>query len=165
MPASRRIGELALLLLGSCASTPPAECHAMTTHASASFKIESWDEKPLAEGVGAPKVTRALVTKSFAGDLVGRSTLEYVLAYGADGSATYVGMERVEGALRGRSGSFVLEHRGTFENGKAESTWNVVHGSGTGDLTGLRGRGGATAGHAERNPWALDYELAAPVTP
>jgi len=137
----------------------------MTTHANASFKIESWDEKPLSEGTAAPKVTRALVTKSFAGDLEGRSTLEYVLAYGADGSATYVGMERVEGTLGGRSGSFVLEHRGTFEKGSARSTWSVVAGSGTGGLAGLRGRGGATAGHAERNPWTLDYELAAPVTP
>src|SRR5262245_23226673 len=131
----------------------------MTLRANASFKIESWDEKPLAGAAEIPKVTRALVTKSFAGDLEGRSTLEYVLAYAADGAATYVGMERVEGTLRGRAGSFVLELRGTFEKGKAESTWSVVPGSGTGELTGLRGRGGATAVHAERNPWMLEYAL------
>ena len=131
----------------------------MSTRANASFKIESWNEEPLATGSGAPKVTRARVTKSYSGDLEASSILEYVLAYGPDGSATYVGMERVEGVLGGRAGSFVLEHRGSFERGNARSTWTVVPGSGTAELSGLRGHGGATAVHAERNPWTLDYEL------
>jgi len=151
-----RFYNTAALDLSSCARI---EGPAMTTRANASFKIESWEEQPLAGATEAPRVTRALVTKSFAGDLEGRSTLEYVLAYAADGGATYVGMERVEGTLRGRAGSFVLEVRGRFEQGSAETQWDVVPGSGTGGLSGLRGRGRATATHAERNPWLLEYEL------
>jgi hypothetical protein len=37
------------------------------------------------------------VTKSFSGDIEGEGTLEYLMAYREDGSASFVGLERVEG--------------------------------------------------------------------
>lgn len=39
-------------------------------------------------------------------------------------------------------GSFVLQGQETVEKGKIKSTWFVVPGSGTGELSGLRGEGG-----------------------
>lgn len=131
----------------------------MSQRAQATFQITSWDEKPIDESEGVPKLTRATVTKSFSGDIEGEGSLEYLMMYRADGSASFVGFERVVGRLGGRSGSFVLQHTGTFEGGTARATWGVVPGSGTGDLRGLRGDGGFASAHAERYSMTLDYDL------
>ena len=68
-------------------------------------------------------------------------------------------MERVVGRVGNRSGSFVLQHSGTFSGGIAKETWFVVPGSGTGELGGLRGEGGSASGHAESYALTLDYDL------
>lgn len=76
-----------------------------------------------------------------------------------DGSASFIGLERVVGRLGDRSGSFVLQHTGTFEDGTAKATWIVVPGSGAGELRGLRGEGGFASAHAESYSMTLDYDL------
>ena len=131
----------------------------MKNRADATFKLESWDEKPYNEIEGAPKLTRVKVTKTYHGDIEGESTLEYLMMYRQDGTASFVGLERVVGSLGGRSGTFVLQHNGTFEGGKAKVDWFVVSGSGTGDLSGLRGEGGFAAGHAEQHAVTLDFDF------
>lgn len=68
-----------------------------------------------------------------------------------------MGLEHVVGRIGGRSGSFVLQHSGTFQAGTAKATWSVVAGSGTGELHSLRGEGGFASGHQERYPMTLDY--------
>jgi hypothetical protein len=55
------------------------------------------------------------------------------------GSAGYVAMERVTGTLKGRTGSFVLQHSGTMTRGAPQLSVTVVPDSGTGQLTGLAG--------------------------
>ena len=55
------------------------------------------------------------------------------------GSAGYVAMERVNGVLHGRSGTFVLQHIGTMTRGVPQMSVTVVPDSGTGDLVGLAG--------------------------
>jgi hypothetical protein len=57
----------------------------------------------------------------------------------AAGAGVYVAIERVTGTLHGRSGSFVLAHRGTMAGGEQQLTITVVPESGTGELTGLSG--------------------------
>ncbi len=131
----------------------------MKTRANATFKIKTWDEKPYDEIDGAPKLTRAKVTKTYHGDIEGESTLEYLMMYRQDGTASFVGLERVVGSLGGRSGSFVLQHKGTFEGGKAKVEYFVVSGSGTGELSGLRGEGSFAAGHAEPHSAILDFDF------
>jgi len=122
--------------------------------------VKSWDEKPYEELDGGAKLTRASVTKSFQGDIQGESTLEYLMFYREDGSASFVGLERVVGRVGGRLGSFVLQHSGTDEGGTAKATYFVVPGSGTGDLRGLRGEGSsALSGHAQHYPITLDYDF------
>ena len=74
-------------------------------------------------------------------------------------AANFVGLERIVGRLGDRSGSFVLQHSGTFEGGTAKATWFVVPGSGTGDLRGLRGEGGFASGHANSYLITLDYDF------
>jgi hypothetical protein len=131
----------------------------MSEHATATFTVKSWDEKPYSEIEDGPKLTRATVTKSFLGDIEGVGTVEYLMMHRADGSASFVGLERVVGRVGDRSGTFVLQHTGTFEGGTAKATWFVVPGSGTGDLSGLRGEGGFASAHAEKYPVTLDYDF------
>ena len=81
------------------------------------------------------------------------------MVYPGDVSAKVVGLESVVGHLGDRSGSFVLEHSGTFEGGVAKASWSVVSGSGTGELRGLRGEGGFASAHAQHYPITLDYDF------
>lgn len=133
----------------------------MSEHAMASFQVKSWDEKPFHEGDGLPKLTRASVSETLSGDIEGEGTIEYLMAYREDGSATFVGMLRVVGRLDGRSGSFVLLTTGTFEvaSGVAKGSLTVVPGSSTGELAGLAGEGSFEATHEPPGEITLDFDL------
>ena len=120
----------------------------MKSQAKAVFEVKSWDEKPYQELDGV-KFTRASVTKTYRGDIDGEASSESLMFYLADGSATFTGLERVVGTIGGRRGTFVLEARGTYRDGKATCDCSVVPGSGAGDLLGLRGEGRYVATHAD----------------
>jgi hypothetical protein len=131
----------------------------MKNVATSRFSIKTWDEKPYSEGQGLPKLTRAAVTKTFTGDITGEGQVEYLMMYRSDGSATFVGLERVVGNVGGRAGSFVLQRTGVFENEMAKESYFVIPGSGTGELGGLRGEGISAAGHGAEHHLTLTYEL------
>jgi len=100
--------------------------------ANARFAIKGWDERPYSESAGQPKLTRASVTKSYTGDISGDANVEYLMMYRSDGTATFVGLERVVGQIGGKSGSFVMQRTGVFEDGQAKESYAVVPGSATG---------------------------------
>lgn len=129
----------------------------MTKRAKATFEVKAWEENPYDEIDGAPKLTRASIAKSYQGDIEGEGTLEYLMMYREDGSASFIGLERVVGRIGDRSGSFVLQHTGEFEGGAAKVAWRVLPGSGTEGLRELRGEGGMSSGHAEKYEISLDY--------
>jgi hypothetical protein len=131
----------------------------MTKTANARFAIKSWDEKPYSEGADLPKLTRASVEKTLTGDIEGESHVEYLMMYRSDGTATFVGIERVTGRVDGKNGSFVLQRIGRFENGLAKESYSVIPGSGTGELRTLRGEGATSVGHGLEHPFELTYEL------
>jgi hypothetical protein len=131
----------------------------MKNVANARFTIKAWDEKPYSEGPDLPKMTRAAVTKTFTGDIAGEGHVEYLMMYRADGSATFVGLERIVGSVAGKTGSFVLQRIGAFENGTAKESYTVVPGSGTGELKNLRGEGTSAVGHGMEHPLTLSYDL------
>ena len=125
------------------------------------FKVTSWDEKPCDEGWGGTKVTRASVTQTVSGNIEGEARVEYLMIYLKGGSATFLVTVRVAGKLDGRTGSFVLEGKGTYADGSATCNFSVVPGAGSGELAGLRGTGNYAAGHAEypNVPFTLDYHF------
>ena len=112
----------------------------MPSLVSATFEVKDWVETPLDE-VETPKVTRAVVAKTYSGDIDGTSTTEWVMSYAEDGSATFVGMERISGTVGGRDGSFVVKHDGKYEGGAAVGSLTVVRGSGTDALKAIEGEG------------------------
>ena len=81
------------------------------------------------------------------------------MMYGSDGSATFVGLERIVGRIAGKAGTFVLQRTGVFEGGVAKESYAVIAGSGTGELLGLRGDGTSAVGHGTEHPMVLSYEL------
>ena len=108
----------------------------------ATFEIQGWDETPFAEWDDG-KLTKASITKRYAGDIEGDAVLEYLLAYRADGTAGFVGIERITGTVDGRDGALVLQQVGNFAAGAAVATLTVLGGSGA--LDGVTGTGDMVA--------------------
>ncbi len=136
----------------------------MTTRATGSFELKQWDEHPYIEEKDVARLTQASVTNAYRGDIEGEGTLHYLMTYRHDGegwnSADFVGYEYVNGRLGDRSGSFVLQHTGVFEEGAAKGNLSVVPGSGAGDLRGIRGSGSFVARHnVQPTPFTLDYDF------
>ena len=130
----------------------------MSQQATGTFTIESWDDTPYDEQPGA-KLSRTHVTKTFQGDVQGTSTAELLMAGAQEGSAAYVGLERVKASVHGRSGTFVLAHFATMTRGEGVLVLSVVPDSGTGELLGMTGEA-----NIERTPdgghnFTLDYQL------
>jgi len=131
----------------------------MNQTANARFAIKNWDENAYSEGQDLPKLTRASVTKTFTGDIDGEGHVEYLMMYRSDGSAAFVGLERVIGRIGAKTGTFMLQRIGVFEGGLAKESYSVIPGSATGQLHGLRGAGSTAVGHGTKHPFTLNYEL------
>lgn len=131
----------------------------MPTEIAPTFVVKSWDERPLHEGEGGHKLTSARMVYQYSGDLEGESTSESLMWYRDAKWASFVGLERFEGRLQGKVGSFVLQGSGVYENGVATSTAHVVAGSGAGELRGLRGELRFSAGHSDRYPIAFTFDF------
>jgi hypothetical protein len=136
----------------------------LKTHLEATFAVKGWDEltwegKPQNEVSGA-KQTHAIVTCRYQGGLVGESSLHYLMTYPEAGTVYFVGLEKFAGTMGDRSGSFVLQHNGTYSATGVKTIVSVVPGSGTGGFKGLNGEGLlAMAGELPEYPFVLDYEF------
>jgi hypothetical protein len=111
----------------------------------------------------ADGLTRARLTvdKVFTGALTARSSGTMLTGTTPEqGSAAYVLIERVEGTLNGRSGSFALAHFGLMDRGTPSQRIAIIPDSGTGALTGLRGEMAINVGGG-RHDYTLSYTLPA----
>ena len=127
------------------------------TRASAVITVHQYDPSAYDEPANGPVLTRIHVQESFSGDIQGDGVVEFLQAGRADGSASFVGIERVTGTLAGRQGTFLLQDVGAVDGSIVSGDWFVVPGSGTGQLTGLRGEGGFRANLGEGAQVHLDY--------
>ncbi len=127
--------------------------------AHGSFELASWDEETYEELDGGAKLTRASVTQSFAGEVEGEGAVQWLMAYRADGTAHFVGLQRIRGAIGGRKGTFVLDTSGEFDGQSATWTGAVISGSGTDELTGLSGDATFGAPQGPKATFELSYEL------
>ena len=92
----------------------------MTLHAKGPFDVKILPQ-PADEGVGHEKIARMGLDKKFHGDLEAVS-LGQMLAFMGDSkdSGSYVAVERVDGALGGKKGTFALHHLGIMDARRAE---------------------------------------------
>jgi hypothetical protein len=130
---------------------------ASKTHATGKIDVKTYEPQPYEEIDDGPNLVEIHVTETFSGDIEGDGVVRFLQAVRKDGSASFVGIERVTGKIAGRQGSFLLQDAGTLEGNTVKGDWFVVPGSGTSKLSGLRGEGGFTAALGERADITLDY--------
>jgi hypothetical protein len=127
--------------------------------ATGTFQITSMHEDTYQELNGEGKLTRAGGTQQFRGDIQGDGLVEWLMCYPGDGGARYVGLQRIDGSLGGKKGSFVIESVGNFDGKRSKGDWTVIAGSGDGDLAGISGTGSFEAPSGPEATYTLDYEL------
>jgi hypothetical protein len=113
--------------------------------ASGRTEVKSYEPTAYDETADGPLLSEIRVSETFSGDVEGEGTVRIIQAARKDKSATFVGIERVQGTLGGRKGSFLLQVSGTVVGKQMEAEWFVVPASGTAELNGLRGEGGFKA--------------------
>jgi hypothetical protein len=118
--------------------------------------------KPLPMDVdgGSELLGRMSIDKQFRGELEGTSKGQ-MLTGGTiiRNSAGYVAIERVTGSVKGRKGSFILQHNGTMNRGEPSLVITVVPDSGTEQLEGLKGTMKIDI-NAGKHSYELEYVLA-----
>src|SRR5258708_38509474 len=105
----------------------------MPTRATGPFDVKMAPQ-PLVHATTAdpPLLARMSLDKIYYGDLEASAHGEMLTAAGSvKGSAAYSAIERVTGALHGRSGSFALQHTGSMTRGTPQLNITVVPDSGT----------------------------------
>lgn len=111
----------------------------MSARAAGTFEVQMSPLSSDEVGEGAA-LGRLSLHKDFHGDLQATGRGEMLTAMTTvKGSAAYVAIERVTGALHGRRGTFALHHTGIMTRGAPQLSVRVVPDSGTGELTGLAG--------------------------
>ncbi len=136
-------------------STAPKEA-SMTIHAAGPFDVKVTPEE---DKSAEPLLGRMSLDKHYHGDLeaTGKGTM-LTAGTAVKGSGAYVAIEHVSGTLKGLTGTFVLQHSGTMEQGAGHLTITVVPDSGTGQLKGLSGK--MTINIAEgKHSYDFEYSL------
>lgn len=114
--------------------------------------------QPVAEPNAATGIGRMTLDKRYHGVLAATGQGEFLSYHGAvPTSAVYVAIEKVDGTLDGRRGSFVLQHAGIMGGEHAGLRIVVAPDSGTGELAGLRG---TMAIRIEQGKHFYDFEYA-----
>jgi hypothetical protein len=125
--------------------------------ANAVITVDKYEPAAYEQPAEGPVLTRIHVQERFSGDIQGDGVAEFLQAARADGSASFVGIERITGTVAGRQGTFLLQDAGTVAGTVVSGEWFVVPGSGTGELAGLRGTGGFRANLGEGAQVHLDH--------
>jgi Protein of unknown function (DUF3224) len=136
----------------------PAQKEApVSSHATGSFDVKLLKQ----EDPGADtSVGRFTLDKQYHGDLEASGKGQMLTASTeVKGSGAYVAIERVAGTLKGREGSFALEHMGTMAQNVPTLTINIVPDSGTGQLKGISGKMNIIIASDGKHSYELDYTL------
>jgi hypothetical protein len=101
-----------------------------------------------------------VLTERFSGAIEGIGVADHIRLLHPDGTGISTGIERVDGSVDGRLGSFILTAYGRNHSPtEVSGMWTVQPGSGTAELTGLRGRGSYTATADSSGRWRAEDEF------
>lgn len=125
--------------------------------AQGTVEVRPGEETAYHEAAGQARLTHANGTQRFRGAIEGEGTIEWLMCYLPDGTARYVGLQYIDGAIEGRHGTIVMEATGVHDDTGSEASWKVIRGSGTGELIGLTGSGGFQAEGGRTVKYHLDY--------
>jgi len=124
--------------------------------AKAKITVQRSEATPY-DQIASPALVEVRLTETFSGDIEGESPVRALQVLRDDKSACLVSMQRFRGTLGGREGTFVLQGSEIVQDGRIEARWFVVPGSGTGDLSGLRGEGGFEGQFGKGSEATLNY--------
>ncbi|HTW30376.1 MAG TPA: DUF3224 domain-containing protein [Candidatus Sulfotelmatobacter sp.] len=115
---------------------------------------------PQDDNTGDPLLGRMLLDKQYHGDLEATGKGQMLTA-GTEvkGSGAYVAIEKVSGTLKGRAGTFALQHMGTMTRSAPELTITVVPDSGTGQLKGISGKMKIIIAEGGKHSYDFEYTL------
>jgi hypothetical protein len=134
---------------------------AVTTRAKGTFDV-TIKPQPADDYSDTTALGRMTIDKEFKGDLAGTSKGQMLTGMSSvKGSGAYVAIERVNGTLHGRSGTFILHHLGVMTRGAPSLVVTVVPDSGTGQLSGLSGSMNIIIADGQHR-YEFDYALPAP---
>ncbi|NID15242.1 DUF3224 domain-containing protein [Luteibacter yeojuensis] len=132
----------------------------MSSHAKGPFQVTLTPAGAPDEGDGS-SLGALTIAKVFHGDLEGtsRGTMLTASSTGTPGSAAYVAVERVDGVLGGKHGSFSLVHRGVMSGAGRDLVITIVPDSGAGELTGISGSMTIAIAEGGAHSYELSYTL------
>ncbi|MCC7358093.1 MAG: DUF3224 domain-containing protein [Anaerolineales bacterium] len=113
----------------------------MSQQAQAKYTVTHWEQTTIEAAGGGPAWARAVVLKSFDGELKGTSRAELLMAGEPATGAGYIAQERFVGRLGDRVGAFDMQPGGAALPGgvtRYQFGYVVPH-SGTGGFAGLAG--------------------------
>ena len=126
--------------------------------AKGTIEHNNWKEDPYYEQPPL-KSTEARIDCLLHGDIEATALTRYLLQYPTAETCHYSGYLVVDGKIGGRSGRFIIYEIGDWTKGLAASRWQILEGSGTDELRGLKGAGKYEAQHDKTVHYELSYEL------
>lgn len=136
--------------------------------AEGTFTVTSFDAVDWTPEIacGVP-VGHARMVKEFEGDVAGRAVTQFSYAFDQDtNTGTYVALESFDGSVLGRRGACAFVHSATAIEGdettRHDEFFQIVPGSGTGDLTGITGSGAIAVDPDGTHRIRLDHRLPEP---
>jgi len=127
----------------------------VATHVEGNFENKGWDEQTVSEFDGT-KITHARVRQTFAGGITGDADIDWQMYYRPDGTASFVGLAKITGAVDGRNGTLVVTSNGEFDGKEVRGDWVVV--GATAEIDGLTGTGTFAAPMGPSGTYSFDYE-------
>lgn len=124
------------------------------------FEVRRGGEEPIRE-TGSNRITHAHGDQAFGGAIAANGHVDWLMCYRADRTASFVGVQVIDGSIDGRRGTFLLTSIGDHDGKASRGRWEVVGGSGSGELDGISGEGDWTAGPGPTGSYRLRYELRA----
>jgi hypothetical protein len=109
-------------------------------------------EDDLGEASGL-RVTHAHGDQQFTGGIEGTGRVDWLMCYRPDRTASFVGIQRIDGTIDGRPGAIVLQSVGRHDGQRSEGRWTVIDGSATGCFDDLAGEGSWSAGPGPTGRW------------
>ena len=127
------------------------------------YRVSGWEENVVSGEETGPRYAHARARMAYTGVIEGESTVDYLVFYSGTGYVSdhpSLGLERIEGSVAGREGSFVIQHEVDFDATGITGRWTVLSGSGTGELAGLSGTGTIGGKHGETDlPYTFEYSF------
>lgn len=107
--------------------------------ATSTYENVHADESPMSGAANEATVSRGTRRRRFDGEMSGEGTADVLIARGTSDRLGYVATERFVGSVRGKSGTFLFQHGAAIDRGVLTPFGYIVPGTGTGELTGIRG--------------------------